>query len=214
MKKPARPPESRGDYGGHVVAVVVIALAAPFADAAESTSLHGALTSRSDRASSDLIMGLEFPSLKVGTASLTGGGFRFGYDYALNDHWSVNPNLALVFAASKTQGYLYSGFNGILRYSLFGGARPKQEVLLKDNQPIVSQQVGRESRLFLGLGIEQLFLNGAQQVYPAAGPTAVVGYSFNFMKSWFEVSARLDLLSANSRSVTGGALNLSMLIGL
>lgn len=159
---------------------------------------------------SQLTIGLELAKVAIGSQSLSGGGLRFGYEYGISDKWSILPAVSLVFSAGGS-GYLYSSIEGSFRYSLTGSLKSTQREINNHGTPIISEKEAQTNRFSLSLGFEQLFLNGATTVYPAAGIAAGVAYSFQFLHHWSEVSLRDAQMSAGSKSSSAIFLDFSFL---
>lgn len=162
---------------------------------------------------SQFLIGVELTQLSVASTSFSGVGIRLGYEYGLNQNWSILPAVALVTEASGSQGFLYSSVEATVRYSIFGSLYKSKREILRAGVPIVSQTDERQNRLSLSAGLEQLFLNGASSVYPAAGPTIGVAYSFQVFRQWSEVSLRAADMTAGSRSVSAVFVGFSLLFG-
>jgi hypothetical protein len=172
------------------------------------------LSSQQDESNSQFSIGLEAGSLALQGASLSGIGLRLGYEYGLTQNWSIHPDLSLVFSTSGTQGFLYTGFDGFFRYNIFGDFKLSRSTLYDQGNSVVQQSSLRGNRFTVGAGVAQLFLNGAEQVYPAAGVGLEASYSFSAFHHWVETSVRGMELTANSKSFSAIFVNLSFLLGL
>jgi hypothetical protein len=162
----------------------------------------------------DFLVGGEYVSLKNAASQLSGMGVRLGVDYALDPRWSINPNLALVYNADKFSTYLYSGINGLLGFNWKqNNMLPKKEISYA-GKSIFSQTNSRAAKIITFVGIEQLFLNGSVNVYPAAGVTAGLKYVDSFWGTWTEFTLRGSSLTANNLPLTAMYLNVSFLFGL
>lgn len=167
---------------------------------------------RTDVENGQLAFGLEAAQIEPATGpALVGIGPRFGVDYDLGNGLSVNPAVSLVTSGT---GFIYSGVSGFLRYSIFGELSSIRQVLSSNGVAIVTRERERSNRLSVGIGLEQLFLNGSQNVYPAAGISASVAYSMQLYGRRFEVSGRYSMLNANLKNLNAVFIDFSMLLGL
>ena len=172
------------------------------------------LTARNEGSNSQLSAGLEGSVVSTGGTQVNGLGLRLSYEYAFNDQWSIHPDLSLVFSTSSAQGFSYSGVDGFFRYNFLGSLRSTQSSVWDQGNPIAVESSLRSNRLSLGVGVLQLFLNGAKQVYPAAGLGAEVAYSFSGLGQWVEGSLRGASLTSNNKPVTVLFLGFSVLFNL
>ena len=183
---------------------------AALADDSETPLTHR-FDYREEKFKGEFSFGLEGAQIQSTGSSLTGIGPRIGVDYDLGANFSVNPSASVAMDGNTI---IYSGFNGYLRYSILGSLSGDHKVLTFDGKQSVDQSTPRSNRLSVGLGVEQLFLNGTQSVYPAAGFSATSAYSFKMFSSQFEVAARYSQMVANSKSFTGIFIDFSFLLGL
>ena len=165
---------------------------------------------KQDEINSQFMLGVEMTGLNLGSSSLTGAGIHLAYEYGFNKNWSILPSFALVAALSGSSGYLYSSIDANFRYSLFGSLGTTQRKIIHDGKTIVSQTEERQNRFCLTAGLEQLFLNGTQAVYPASGITFGIAYLFPILNHWTEISIRDGQLTSGSRSVSTIIIDLSL----
>lgn len=186
-----------------------------FSPAAEEDSLNmTGFKMQQEYERSDLLFGTEMSSLSSTNGNLTALGARLGLDYSLDSSWSINPNLALVYEVGGQMTYLYSGVNGMIRYNWFHSNLNPRKELYYNEKPVVLESNSKSSKLVTMFGVEQLFLNGSTNVFPAAGATFGIGYVDSVWGQWTELSLRYSALSANSIPVNVVYLNLSFLLGL
>lgn len=160
----------------------------------------------------ELAFGVEIAQIQPASgAVLVGLGPRFGVDYDFGNNFSFNPSVALVTTGAT---FIYSGLNGSIRYTINGSLSTRHQVLTSNGVPIITQTVSSANRLSIGLGIEQLFLNGSQSVYPASGISASVAYATRLLGQRVEINGRLSQLSANQRNLSAIYIDFSFLLGI
>lgn len=160
-------------------------------------------------------MGAEIVQLKTTLSMITGAGTRMGFEHNFNESFGICANISFTFQASKKPGaYLYSGFNGQARYSVMGSGMKTQQKIMNDESVIYSQKQLTKNNVWVGGGMEQLFLNGADQVYPAVGPLVATGYTFRAWDYEFGVDLKISQLTANDKPLlavsTGLNINLDL----
>jgi hypothetical protein len=156
-------------------------------------------------------LGLSIASIQLANGSLQGFGPTLGFEYLVLPNWSIYPSLTLALDVSS-QSYLYSGFNGTLRYSLFGSAVEKTDTIIQNKWPVVRTQTVKSQRMTANFGIEQLFLNGTRAVYPATGLSLGASYMTPLFGAWTEWTIRGASLNASGQSAT--AIFLESIINL
>ena len=160
----------------------------------------------------ELAVGLEVAQIQPAVgAALVGIGPRFGVDYDIGYGFSLNPCVSLVSSGST---FIYSGVGGNFRYTVLGNLATRERVLTSNGVPIVTQLIPTSNRLSVGFGLEQLFLNGSQSIYPAVGLSASLAYSVTLFQKRFEIVGRYSQLTANQRSLPSLFIDFSFLLGI
>jgi hypothetical protein len=171
------------------------------------------LSTRTESNKSLLFFGMETALLEFSTTSLYGLGARIGFEHGLSERWSVNVNGSFV-TDPMTQKHLYTGLGGMFRYSVTGSFNSFRHEVLQHGGKVVSQNLPRQERLFVGGGIEQLMLTASQGVLPATGFMIAGGYSFQLASHWTEVSVRSASLSTSKSSLFAYFLTWSLSLDL
>ncbi len=162
---------------------------------------------------SQILMGLELSTLDISSTQVYGLGARFGFEFALDPRWSILPSLALVASTAGNTSLLYTGLGAELRYSVFGTYQSSRSDIYSHEKLLKSELSLPTQRLSLALGLDQLFLNGTSQIYPASGITIGAMFSFQAFSNWFEVSLKKSLLRAQDKTINAAVINLSFLVG-
>jgi hypothetical protein len=111
-------------------------------------------------------------------------------------------------------GYFYSGLSGFLRYSIIGDLTTVHQVTTYNGSRIAEHSVSKGDRLAVGVGLEQLLINGTQSVYLAVGPSVSISYSFQVLRNRFEIMGRYSPMIANENPLSAVAIDLSFLLDL
>ncbi len=171
------------------------------------------LTSKTVTNKSQILIGAEVTSMTISSTQIFGAGARFGFEFALSPRFSILPTLSLVVSGSGNGSLLYTGIGAEVRYSFFGSYQSIHTDVFSHGKLIASELGLPSNRLSLAAGIDQLLLNGTNQIYPASGITGGIGYSFPIFSSWFEVSAKEGFYEAQGKNVTATMVNVSVGIG-
>ena len=158
--------------------------------------------------------GTEISQLQFRGGSLQGYGFNLGTDFALTDKIALGPAMGMVYDLTQFQGFLYSRFSGYAKYALTGHNYIADSTLSFKGASLMQKTTKPGQRLVLGVGADQLFLNGSKNIYPATGPSAMCGYSFVALGLWLDVSVSYGVLTANDLQVGYTALKTSIVFGM
>ncbi|MBX3019920.1 MAG: hypothetical protein KF767_18680 [Bdellovibrionaceae bacterium] len=160
---------------------------------------------------SSFLFGSELTQTSGTTGSLAGIGPRVGFEYAISEKLSLSTNITFALQATGKPGaYFYSGFTGAVRYALSGSNLMDRTEITDGQTTFVEYSRLKRERLQLVAGIEQLFLNGSNNIFPAIGFTAQGVYSFQMLDNDWEFDGRMSQLLAGDRSFMLIGLGLSM----
>jgi hypothetical protein len=157
---------------------------------------------------SGLTVGTEISQLQLPTASFLGLGFSFAYQYAVNSNWAVRPQIGQVLNTSGGT-YLYTSFAGFVTYALTGSQLWGSSDVTFGGKPVSSITYPRLSTFSVGVGVEQLLLNGTQAVYAAPGYSALATYTTPVLGTWISFSGRLGQYQSNQQQITGILFNVA-----
>jgi hypothetical protein len=169
-----------------------------------------------DVARSSFNMGTDFVNLTGDGGSIMGLGFKAGFEYGFSERFSIGANLMFTFQASGKPGsFFYSGVNGIARYT-YRGVNFSESMVIKKRDGVTlvktTPEVVKRSTIFGGF--EQLFLNGAANVYPAIGLTLGTSRAFLLWERSVEIDVRYSMLQANDNPLgllgIGATFNLDL----
>jgi hypothetical protein len=161
-------------------------------------------------------MGTEFMNLTGKGGSIAGLGARLGFEYGLFEKISIGSDVSFSFQATGKPGaFFYTGIKGYMKYA-WEGFNAKESLILKRRDGVVlmrtSPAATRRSTAILGL--DQLFLNGAANIYPAVGITIGASRVFDIWKEGVEIDFRYSSLMANDNPLTminiGASINLDL----
>ena len=163
---------------------------------------------------SQILIGTEVTSMTINAVQANGIGARIGFEFSINDRFAILPALSLVGSSSGTGAFLYTGLGAEFRYSVFGNYESTRSDVFNHEKLVKSELILPTPRLSASIGLSQLLLNGASQIYPASGVTLGAAYSFRAFSRWLEVSLKEGLFKAQDNSLSATILNLSFLIGI
>jgi len=161
---------------------------------------------------SQVSLGAETVNLSSSGASIMGLGSRAGFEYSLDDRFSLGANMMFCFQASGKPGaFFYSGLNGLIRYAFRGSSiKYSDSIKRRDGTLIYEVTPAARKRMTAFIGMEQLFLNGSTSIYPAVGPTAGGSYGFGLWGQSIEIDARYSMLTANDNPLSALSVGASI----
>lgn len=182
----------------------------------EGFNFSNQLKVEKDVSRSSFSMGSDFVNITGDGGSILGLGVKAGFEYGFTETFSIGSNLLFTFQASGKPGsFFYSGINGVARYT-YRGVNFTESTVVKKRDGVVlyksTPELIRRSTVFGGF--EQLFLNGAANVYPAIGFTLGTSRAFVFWERGFELEFRYSMLQANDNPLSliglGATINLDL----
>lgn len=124
-----------------------------------------------------LSIGPEISSISGGEEGLQGFGAAIQYSHAFDDDWGAGITLSQHFNGGGGTGtVLYSGLSAKATYAIFGSLKGTNQSVRYKGRPILTTNRLVSNVLTVGLSIDQLFLNGTDQVYPATGAVLSTSY--------------------------------------
>lgn len=162
-------------------------------------------------------LGSEFINMASKSSSVMGFGPRAGFEYGIDEKWSLGAGFTFCFQATGKPGsFFYSGINGVVHYAIQGSSvKITDQLSRKDGTSIYSSKPSAKRRSTLLIGLEQLLLNGVANIYPAVGPTIGGSFGFGIWGKEAELSIRYSSLIANDNPLTmiavGAQMNLDFL---
>ena len=182
-----------------IAALFLTSIAKTAEPVAEGFNFAEQLKVERDLARTSFSMGSDFVNLTGEGGSIMGLGFKAGFEYGFTETFSIGTTLMFTFQASGKPGaFFYSGVNGIARYT-YRGVNFTESTVVKKRDGIVLVKTTPEAikRSTIFAGFEQLFLNGAANVYPAIGLTLGTSKAFMFWERSVELEFRYSMLQAN-----------------
>lgn len=195
-----------------VLLLLVIAVPSAFCEELQS-GLD--LNLRTRKNNTQFTLGTQYSNFQMLSRGLGGYGIQLGFEYALLPSWSIQANLSQGFDASGGAfHYLFTDVNAFVYFALLGDFIPQDQEILYHDQGIVKTNTVRGKTVSIGMGAEQMLLNGASQVYPATGISLALRYHFPMFNQWFVASVRDGMFSLNRQSFNGLFLGISVLLDL
>lgn len=145
-------------------------------------------------------VGAELVQTSTEGRSIMGMGPRVGFEYSIAEKLSLAASLTFALQASgKFGAYFYSGFSGSFRYT-FSGTNVREHIQVTHaGKSVVDYERQSRSRWQAGFGIEQLFLNGSTNIYPAVGFSVQLIRGLRIWDHDFETDFRISQLQANDK---------------
>ncbi|NUN05216.1 MAG: hypothetical protein HUU57_05595 [Bdellovibrio sp.] len=151
----------------------------------------------------------EFSQLAVEGESISGSGLKLGFDFLLTNHISTEFLLATTLDPNNGFQTSYTALGLYGSYNLLDASRYTRKIQLNGKNIFIERHEAPQ-KLSVGLGFEQVLLNGSRGVYSASGPGLSITYQRELF-GWNTVFAvRKAMLKSNTLDVDFLALNLGV----
>lgn len=177
----------------------------------DGSNFSGSLVLDKNVSKSSFSMGSDFVSMTGDGGNIMGLGLKAGFEYGFTEKFSIGSNIMFSFQMTGKPGALfYSGINGLARYT-YSGVNFAETTTIKKREGVVfvktSPTVTQRSTVFAGF--DQLFLNGAANIYPAIGITLGTSKGFVLFEKIVELDFRYSMLQANDNPLSLISLGVS-----
>lgn len=157
-------------------------------------------TTLDDQKSAVTVSG-EMAQFKLPGGTISGMGGKIEYSRYLTKRISIDPFFAMAFGAQGGVSSTFTGFGGYVNYTLLGDCCASSKSITLEGRSLVNEVKPRTSLLRVGLGFDQVFLNGDKAVYPASGLGAGASYEFPIFGFNLRLAARTSFMTANSQAI-------------
>ena len=151
----------------------------------------------------------EFSQLAVEGESITGSGLKLGFDFLLSNYISTKFLLATTLDPNNGFQTVYTALGLYGSYNLFDASNYTRKLQLNGKSVFVEKHQASQ-KLSIGVGFEQVFLNGSRGVYSASGPGIGITYQREIFGWPTVLGVRKTMLKSNSLDVDFLALNLGV----
>ncbi len=159
-----------------------------------------------------LSAGLEYAQFSLGSGSITGSAIRVDFTHYFSNNYSIEMFITSAVNASTSSSFTTLG--GYFYYTLTGDCCSFNKIISLDGAPIVMESTNKKNSLKVGLGIDQVFLNGSKSVYSISGLGFGAEYDFKMFNKLFKAASRYSVMSSNNNSIQGLFFSLQMTFGL
>lgn len=179
--------------------------------AANATTLG--LRTKEKETKNKFFIGAEGAMLQASTGSLVGYGFRLAFEHAFNPNFALDLSMGQAFGnGGSLVSALYTSFAGTVVYSVIGNIQEVSRQVYMNDQLTYTETAHKKSIFTVGLGMEQMLLNGDSGIYPATGLAAQGNYYFSWGDNPLKAQIKVGSLSAQGQSVLAFFGNLSVKI--
>lgn len=161
-----------------------------------------------------LSAGLEFAQFTLEGGSLNGTSVKVDFSHYFTPKWGIEVFLASAVNASSGGASNFTTLGGYFNYTLLGNCCSIQKTISMDGSPIVVETSSKKNQLKVGVGIDQVFLNGSKSVYSISGVGAGASYEFRMFDYPLKASGRYSMMSSGAMSISGIFFGLGMTFGL
>ena len=155
-----------------------------------------------------LSIGLEYSSLSA-TTRLSGFGIQLNWQRNLSNSFALDFGLMQVFNFSDGFNYLYTGIGVFTKYAVLGEFSNQSAALYHAGHSLVTEYPEKGDILAIGVGPEQLILNGTSSIFPVTGLSFLLQYQTRFFDLPLSSTLRYSTMSGNNLQITGIFFTLS-----
>ncbi len=162
-----------------------------------------------------LSAGMEYATFNLENGGkIAGTSIHADFTHYFNNRFGAEISLASAFNASSATASSFTTIGGYVHYTIFGDCCSLNKIITLDGAPIVIESTNKRNSLKVGVGIDQVFLNGSKSVYSISGLGLGAQYDFKMFHRLFKASARYSMMSSNEMDVAGLFFSLQMTFGL
>ncbi len=154
-----------------------------------------------DEQKSAVTVSFESAQFALPGGSITGMGGKIEYTRYVTPRISIDPFFAMAFGTTGGVSSTFTGFGGYVNYTLVGDCCTTKRLVSIEGRSLVSDEKPRTQLLRVGVGFDQVFLNGDKAVYPASGIGAGASYDFSLFGRGLRLAARTSFMTANQQSI-------------
>ena len=151
----------------------------------------------------------EFSQLSVEGESITGSGLKLGFDFLMTNHISTEFLLATTLDPNNGFQTSYTALGLYGSYNLLDASSYTRKLQLNGKNVFIEKHEAPQ-KLMIGVGFEQVLLNGSRGVYSASGPGLGITYQREFFGWNTVLGVRKTMLKSNTLDVDFLALNLGV----
>jgi hypothetical protein len=154
----------------------------------------------------------EHSDFKLPAGAITGTGAKVSFSHYFKR--SISFDIYLSSALGGGGSATATGLGGYFYYTLFGDFGGSSKTVSLEGVPVLVERKPKSSSLQLGLGLDEFFLNGSEQVYSVSGFGFGAKYQFELFHQYFEVGGRYSMMSTNNTPVKGTFFGFGILFPL
>lgn len=172
------------------------------------------LQSSTEERRSLLVISGEYNSFTLPTGSLTGFGAKLNFNHFFTDSVAVDTYFSTAFGSDGGVQSSFTGMGAYLTYAVLGSCCSANKTVTVSGFPTITEKTELSNLLQVGIGVDQFFMNGSQNVYPSSGVGLSLSYDFGMLDRHFRVSTRASMMTASRMKNQGLFLGLGILFPL
>lgn len=152
---------------------------------------------------------------KLDAGDVNGIGAKIEYSHFFSNNYSFDVDLqsAMNFSENGLQNS-FTGMSVHVNYTLFGECCNQVKNTTVNDFQLLQESHSLNSHVVVGLGLEQLFLNGAKSIYSASGLNAQIKYRLNYYKVIWQLEGRASYLISGEHQITGVGIGIGAIFPL
>ncbi len=145
----------------------------------------------------------QFSRFTTDEGSIQGTGLKASYFHIFKKQIALDVFFSTALSGSKNVSNSFTGLGAYVFYNLLGNCCNTTEKTYIDGRLHITDSVTANNSLFVGLGVDQYYLNGAKTVYSASGIGLGIKYQFSLFSFRWEASGQYSLLNSGSTKLSG-----------
>ena len=157
-----------------------------------------------------ILLGVEGSQSSSTLSSMTAVGPHAHISYGLADKHAAGLAITQTYETDSMSA-LYFDVAGFYEYAVRGSYLSKTYKLKQDSKEISREQSPQKSITSLGIGLDQMFLNGKNNIYSGTGVTFKAAHDFRLSSIPLNVGLRYSALTVKGESFSVFSFTLSYL---
>lgn len=172
------------------------------------------LGSSYDEKNSLLVFSGEYNSFVLPTGSLTGFGPKLNFNHFFSEKMAIDTYFSTAFGSDAGVQSSFTGMGAYLTYAVLGTCCSSSKTVTVGGFPTITERTELGNLLQVGVGVDQAFLNGSQNVYPSSGLGVSASYDFGLFSYRFRAALRTSMMTANKMKNQGLFLGFGLIFAL
>lgn len=150
---------------------------------------------------SSLAVSGEMSQFTLDEGSISGTGVKVDFSHGFTKDIALELYLSTAIGGGSSVSASFTGLGGYALYNLLGTCCQENRTISVDGTTVVKETMAQKHLLQVGIGLDQILLNGSKGVYSTSGLGIGGNYQFNVWDFKVKISARMAQMTANKEKV-------------